>query len=551
MSKNIIFMKKKLITITLLIVITIIGGFLRFYKNTENPPSLNGDEISMGYDAYSILETGRDQYGKFMPITFKSVGDYKNPVPIYLMIPAIKLFGLNDFSVRFQNTLFATLMIPLFFLFLIKIFKDKSIALVGTLFLSISSWHILYSRIEYETSAYIFVLIGIWSFMKMLDGGRKWALLSAFFFILTMYTAPAPRLFVPIFVIIALIFNFRKFKNNWNKLIIFLITSVILVLPLVYATLYQGAGARLKMVIISNDIEFQRYILLKPLQSISEAPLLIFFWLKRYLNYLQPEFLFINGLDVTLPGTIGLGMLYLFELPWLVIGIAEFIRRKIPYKTIFIIWLLTGIIPDSITNNQQHLGRLLHIAPVIIMLVTLGAVRFFRWLQNLSNLYTKFTICLIYAVFIIICLTHAFLVLAVHFPRAKGESFDEGLKQVALYVLNHQDNYKEIIIDPRRGIEGPYLVSNPYLYILFYTKYDPHIYQTEPKVSSKDATYFFKFNKYTFRSIDWRTDTDKKGTLFIGSPWSFPKDGLKTGELLEKINMTNGYTAFYIVAPKN
>lgn len=544
-------MNKKLLTVSILIVVTCLGGFFRFYKNTENPPGLNGDEIPFGYSAYSVLKTGRDENGKFLPLTFQSVGDYKNPLPVYLMILSIKLFGFNDFSVRFPNAFFGTLMIPVFFLFLIKIFKDKRIGLLGTLFLTFSSWHIFYSRYAYETLiASFFVMLGIWFFIKMLEGTRFWAIPSAFFLILTMYTAFAPRLFVPIFVLSVLIFNFSKLKINRGKIVIFVLTSVILVLPLAYVSLFQGATSRMSMVFIANDIDFVRYGVLHNLQSINDIPLLIFFWLKRYLNYLQPDFLFLNGLNMTLPGTIGLGLLYPFELPFLILGIIEFIKRKIPYRGIFIIWLLTGIIPDSLTNNQQYAGRLLHIAPVIILITTLGAVQFFKWLLSLSRSYKRILVLGIFAAFVILVLIHAFLAFVVHFPRAKGESFNEGLREAVLYVRDHKANYQEIVFDPRRGVEEPYLVSNPYLYVLFYTKYDPHTYQIEPKVVSGDKTYFLQFNKYTFRDINWREDRNKKGTLFIGSPWSFPEKDLKEGELLEKIYMTNGYPAFYIVSPR-
>ncbi len=542
-------MNKKIL-ITLMLIITILGGFLRFYKNTENPPSLNGDEISFGYTAYSILKTGRDEWGKFLPITFQAVGDYKNPVPGYIMMISIKLFGLNDFAVRFQNAFFGTLMIPIFFLFLTRVLKEQLPALIGSFFLSISAWHIFYSRMEYEyILASFFVLLGIWFFMKMLEGGKRWAFFSAFFLILTMYTAPAPRLFVPLFVIVLLIFTLSKFKTRCDKIVIFITTCVILGLPLTYATLFQGAGTRLSMVLISNDIEFQRYVLLESARSVADIPLLILFWVKRYLNYLQPNFLFINGLNVTNPNTFGLGMLYIYELPFLIVGVFEFIYRRIPHKAIFVIWLLTGIFPDSITNNQQHAGRLLHIAPVIILIITLGAIKSYNWFINLSKSYLKVIIAGCFSLLVIIVMIHAFLTIAIYFPRAKGESFDEGLKQAALYIRDHQDSYDEIIFDPRRGVEGPYLVSNPYLYVLFYSKYDPFTYQTEQKISSQDATYFFKFNKYTFREIEWNEDQSRKETLFIGSPWSFPKD-LKSDEILEKIYMSSGLPAYYIVSPK-
>ncbi len=543
-------MNKKLLIFLVLIIITLLGGFLRFYKNTENPPSLNGDEVSMAYDAFSILQTGRDQYGKFMPITFKSVGDYKNPVPIYLMTIPIKLFGLNEFGVRFQNAFFGTLMIPLFFFFLNKTIKNRVITLLGSFFLAVSSWHIFYSRVEYETLiASFFILLGIWFFIKMLDGGKVWAMLSAFFMMLTMYTAPAPRLFIPVFILVLLIFYLPKFKVNKNNFLFFILSCVILGLPLLYATLFLGAGTRLSMVLISNDIEFQRYVLLEYFRPLLDLPLLLFFWIKRYLNYLQPEFLFINGLNITAPNTFGLGLFYIFELPLFIVGIIELIKRKIPYKEIFIIWLLTGIMPDSITNNQLHAGRLLHIAPVLMLILSLGAVQSFKWLLGLSKTYIRVLLSGGYIIFVVIVLIHAFLTFWVHFPRAKGESIDEGLKQAALYIRDHQDEYNEIIFDPRRGIEGPYLVSNPYLYVLFYTQYDPKIYQTEAKIYSKDSKYFYKFNKYTFREIDWGEDQNKKKVLLIGSPWSF-SSGLREEDILEKIYMSNGYLAYYIVSPK-
>lgn len=545
-------MKKAWIIILLLITITLLGGFLRFYKLTDNPPSLNGDEISFGYAAYSILKTGHDEHGKFMPLILESVGDYKNPVPAYMMVITIKLFGLTDFSVRLPNALIGTLTIPLFFLFLKDIVKNKTTSLLGALFLSTSSWHIFYSRFAYEyIPATAFILLGIWSFMKMWDGKRILAVISAFFFILTMYTAPAPRLFIVVFVLAVLAYKLPKLNKTMDKVMLFILTCLILALPLIYLSLYGNANARMGMVFIANDIEFQRYINLQGFQLVTDIPQLLFFWLKRYLSYLQPNFIFFNALNMTAPGTIGLGLLYLFELPWLILGVREFIKQKIPYKGIFAIWLLTGIIPDSITNNQQHSGRLLQIAPLVIMVTTLGAVQFFKSILSISKTYLKAAGLGIFAVCVVIVLIHAFLTFAVYFPRARGEYIDEGLREVVSYVLDHQNNYKEVIFDTRRGIEGPYIITNSYLYLLFYSKYDPYTYQTEPKIFGPDKNNpVYSFNKYSFKYIDWSKDAGKKETLFIGSPWSFPAEGLQEGELLKKIYMRNGYPAFYIVSPK-
>ena len=259
-------MKKNIIsTILAVILITLIGGFLRFYKITINPPSLTGDEISFGYAAYSVLKTGRDEYGKSFPLVFKSVGDFKNPLPAYLMVPSIKVFGLTDFAIRFPNALMGTIAIPIFFLFLLDIFKNKKFAFIGSFFLAISAWNIFYSRLAYETlTASLFVLLGIWFFIKMLDKkSLVWAISSAFFFTLTMYTAFAPRLFIPLFILGAVAISFPKLKKNWKKIAVFTLVCLILGSPLAYVTIFQGAATRLQNVFIGNDIEFSRYVLLR------------------------------------------------------------------------------------------------------------------------------------------------------------------------------------------------------------------------------------------------------------------------------------------------
>lgn len=539
--------KKRSLTIISILLITLIGGFLRFYKITQNPPSLNGDEISIGYDAYSLLKTAHDQHGKFLPLTFESVGDYKNPLLIYLTVPSIKIFGLTDFAVKFPNALMGTISIPIFFLFILDIFKNKKIAFIGSFFLAISAWHIFYSRLAYETlTASLFVLLGIWFFIKMLDGKHIWAVASAFFFTLTMYTAPAPRLFVPVFVLVALIASYSKLKKNPSKLGIFVSTCIILGLPMVYATLFEGGGTRFNMVFITHDIEFSRYVLLKYFSSAADIPLLFFFWAKRYLSYFDTGFLFFNGLDATQPNPIGLGMLYLFDIPFLIMGIVSFIKNKIPHKELFTIWLFTGIFPDSLTNNQKHAGRLLHLFPILIILTTLGALEIYRLIKRIKRRSIKLAIVTIIGLVIIITLSHAFLIISADFPRDKGESIDEGWREAIAYVAKHQDDYKEIVFDPRRGIAAPDMISNPYLYVLFYTKYDPALYQSENKIiGAQGQPYYYHFSKYTFRYIDWHNDCKKKDTLFIGSSWSFPEDFAGVN-VLDKIYLTNGSTAFYI-----
>src|SRR5258706_1583069 len=95
--------------ILLLTIIFLLALFLRFYKLTEIPNGFNQDESSIGYNAYSILRTGKDEYGKSFPVYFKSFGDQKLPVYIYLTAATESIFGLNEFAVRFPSAALGTL----------------------------------------------------------------------------------------------------------------------------------------------------------------------------------------------------------------------------------------------------------------------------------------------------------------------------------------------------------------------------------------------------------------------------------------------------------
>src|SRR3990167_8598168 len=95
--------KKIFIFLTIIIGI---ASVLRLWQLGKVPSSPDWDEVALGYNAYSILQTGRDEYGKFLPIVLRSFDDYKPALYVYLAIPAIKLFGLNVFAVRLPSAFF-------------------------------------------------------------------------------------------------------------------------------------------------------------------------------------------------------------------------------------------------------------------------------------------------------------------------------------------------------------------------------------------------------------------------------------------------------------
>src|SRR3990170_7917418 len=123
MMKNLLKLKNNWLLVTLVVLLAF---FLRVNKVTEVPPSLNWDEVSIGYNAYSILKTGKDEWGRFLPVHFKAYGEYKLPAQIYLSIPGIYLFGLNELGVRITPVIYGTLTVLLIFFLGRALFKSEN-----------------------------------------------------------------------------------------------------------------------------------------------------------------------------------------------------------------------------------------------------------------------------------------------------------------------------------------------------------------------------------------------------------------------------------------
>src|SRR5581483_6402689 len=160
----------------LLLFIVLIGIFLRCYQLGNNPASLTWDEVAWGYNAYSLGIDGKDEFGRFLPHDYlESFGDFKPPMYAYLDIVPIKAFGLNEFGTRFPSAFFGVLTIVATYFLVIEIFGEESqaLALLSSLFLAISPWHINLSRAAFEANiSSFFIVAGVWFFMAFVRGKR-------------------------------------------------------------------------------------------------------------------------------------------------------------------------------------------------------------------------------------------------------------------------------------------------------------------------------------------------------------------------------------------
>jgi 4-amino-4-deoxy-L-arabinose transferase-like glycosyltransferase len=157
-----------------LILILVLGIFLRFWHLGETPRGFYLDEAALGYNAFSIMNTGKDEYGMKWPLLFRSFGDFKAPVYTYLLVPIYKVIGMSVWSTRFLSALAGVIIIWLSFLLVKNLSKNNRLALIVSLLVAISPWQIIFSRTSYETNvSLMFLLMMIWSFYKSGEN-KKW-----------------------------------------------------------------------------------------------------------------------------------------------------------------------------------------------------------------------------------------------------------------------------------------------------------------------------------------------------------------------------------------
>ena len=153
-------------------LIAALALFARIYQFGRIPGDINQDEAFAGYEAFSLLVSGKDSHGYSFPVYLTAWGSGMNALNSYLMIPFIALFGLRTWVIRLPQLIVGSLSIPVAYLTM-KRLCDVKTALFSAFFLAIAPWHIMLSRWGLESNlAPGFLLFGFFFFLKGLDNSR-------------------------------------------------------------------------------------------------------------------------------------------------------------------------------------------------------------------------------------------------------------------------------------------------------------------------------------------------------------------------------------------
>ena len=197
------FFLRKYTNIFIFVLIIFLASVLRLYKLGEVPGSLDWDEASIGWNAWSILKTGTDEYGKAWPVSIRSFNDYKPPLYVYAAIPSMAIFGKTEFAVRLPSAFAGILTVAITFFLVKELTKNHLFSVLCSLLLAISPWAIQFSRVAFEANlALLFFVAGATLLVYFINRQKNIFLLSSFFFfIFSIYSYHSPRLVIPIFLL--------------------------------------------------------------------------------------------------------------------------------------------------------------------------------------------------------------------------------------------------------------------------------------------------------------------------------------------------------------
>lgn len=548
-----------------LVLIAVLAFVLRVYKIGEYPIGTTWDEPALGYNAYSILKTGRDEYGKFLPITFKSFGDYKPGLFIYYILPSVAFFGLNKFAIRLPSAL-AGVGTVIAVYFLVKELFKKSPAtdyypLITSLLLAISPWNIHFSRGAWEANLALFtIVLGVIFFLKAIQTSEiRFFVFTFVLFALSFYVYHGAKVFLVVFLVGSLVFlwkDLQKLTKKRKKIGLILLT--LLLIPLF--TSFRGSANRARVMSIFSYRRPQEEVakIFSQEKSLQKLNYLIYHSealntgrgiVGRYFNHFTGRFLFFEG-DWSSPrhSVPYMGMMYYLEIPFLLLGIGYVLAtKKRAEENILIWWLLVAPIPAAITRDIVHGIRAYWMVIPLVIFTAIGIYVFLTWLKKKSRRLALMG-ALLLAFGYLFCLVLYLDLYYVHFPKKNSAGWNYGMEEVAKIIAEGQKKYSRVIMTQKYG--------QPYIFYLFYNQYPPQEYQKQAYLKEDpqgDVGTVEKIDNIEFRNVFWPEDRACQNCLLIDDEFDLPdKDITQTpwAKILKEIRFLDGRLAYRVVETK-
>lgn len=540
-----------------LIAILILAALLRLWHLGSVPPSASMDEASIGYNAYSVAKTGVDEYGTFPLISQRAYDDWRRSTYLLLVVPFVALLNLQVVAVRLPAVILSVVTIWATYrivcaLFLKQTTRAHFTAIFSSLLLAISPWHIYVSRLGHESNAYLsFFVLGVLFFLEGIKIKQK-LFIALLFFALSLISYYAGQVIVPLFGL-GLLFVYRKVLVSIvisNKKVFFLACiSFSLFIPVLWSVFSPQALIRFQGTSTfkpeAHGKEFAERVVrrnkaVEAGDSIGAIindrrlfPVQVF--IEGYLSHFQFKWLFTNSGNESFK-VPHLGLLYLWEAPFILLGLWAFLKTRDldgRAKKIVFLWFFLAPFPGAVATQAPHAMRSYAFLPIWQMFTAFGLMYLFVALKKIKALSL-----LVFVFLISISLQSFYKNYFRVFPKEQSRSFLFALSKAIPYVLARENAYEKIVFS---NTDNAY---QSYMMYLYYSRFDPRLYQRLGGTRSGGYAETHMIGKFEFRPILWKQERPTVRTLYVGNADDFPK-GLST---LTTFNSLDGAAAIKIVS---
>lgn len=507
-------------------ILIILGTVLRLVQLGSLPAVLHRDETAIAYNAYSLLQTGRDEHGEAWPLNFRSFGDYKLPGLIYSTVLSVATWGLTPFAARFPTALAAIMTIPAVFWLTKEIGWNRRVALILAGLLTFDFWHIAQARNAYEPM--VGLLFSVLGWACWLAGTRQpryyFGALAAYVIGSLFYNIPfllLPMLFMATWLIQNQ-WSWKKMRARATRPTRVALLAIVLAIVFLTYLMREVNASRSNTTVFSHpDILTMsaRSVhagLVGGLPSVISRTLNHPFAyssmqvLSGYLSSFNPLYLFIEGDQNSWHNlrSIGLGNINPALLVFVAIGAYAVLHYgKTKQTQLSVLYLFLTPIVSSITIDAPITNRLLDFHLAVLLIAAIGVEYVWQNVkQNSKALKAKIILglsaCAYFGFFTLFIIRYWTM-----FNPLMARTWNPGLPALIQAVNQVADQYDTIYISSDLELG--------YTFFAFYTPFEPGSFQNNAQRYISGFDHVSRFDKYVFKKFPQLTDLNPENVAQV------------------------------------
>ncbi len=439
--------------------ILLVSAIVRMWGLDQVPAGLFCDEAGNGYNAFSLLNSGRDEDGQFLPLYIWSFGvSYKNPIFIYSAIPIVGLFGLSEITIRLTAALWGVLGVASI-VWLGTVLLGRRGGLWSGVFLAVSPWHLHFSRMAFELIALLPLFVsGFACFLIGVRGRARMLVPAAVLFALSLYAYAPAKMFVPLFLLGAGLLYVRPLIAAGRWTLLAATAAIVTGIPLlVFDYLHRDRSGQY----------FSETTILRASRSLTENASMV--W-SQWKTFYSPDFLLFYGDPLIRHSVPGIGQIFFVMAPLIAIGMLWAVWRSRPGGKLLLWWLVLFPLAPSLMNEVPTASRGFIGVGVMCLLAAAGAVSLNRVVAGDGHrpwrrLFADGLMCLIAAATIFEAARYGYRYVTVY-PAVAASSFQYGYRGAIEAMEPYRADFDKLLLTTSEG-------NQPQIFPLFYNQVPP------------------------------------------------------------------------------